>query len=87
MVCLEKDKQFQQLKKYTDEVKFDLSEVKEAYDTLARSIKIIQKESLENDKATNLLKATVMDKQMEIDILLDKIASLKNKLELMRIET
>ncbi|XP_022019111.1 uncharacterized protein LOC110919139 [Helianthus annuus] len=58
----------------------------DCYDTLARSIKMIQNESFENDKATNLLKATVMDKQMEINILLDKIASLKKELELMRIE-
>ncbi|XP_022032415.1 uncharacterized protein PFB0765w-like [Helianthus annuus] len=87
MGCLEKDKQLQELKKYNDEVKFDLNDVKEGYDTLARSIKMIQKESLENDKATNLLKATVMDKQMEINILLDKIASLKKELELIRIET
>ncbi|KAJ0690939.1 hypothetical protein HanOQP8_Chr11g0423561 [Helianthus annuus] len=86
MDCLEKDKQFQELKKYTDEVKYDLSEVKEAYDTLARSIKMIQKESFENDKATSLLKSTFMDKQMEINIHLDTIASLKKELELMRIE-
>ncbi|MFS7995187.1 hypothetical protein Hanom_Chr12g01115121 [Helianthus anomalus] len=48
---------------------------------------MIQTVSFENDKATNLLKATVMDKQMEINILLDKIASLKKELKLMRIET
>ncbi|KAM0035511.1 putative transcription factor interactor and regulator CCHC(Zn) family [Helianthus debilis subsp. tardiflorus] len=87
MDCLEKDKQLQELKKFTDEVKYDLSEIKEAYDTLARSIKMIKQESFENDKATKLLKSTVMDKQMEINIHLDTIASLKKELELMRIET
>ncbi|MFS7929147.1 putative transcription factor interactor and regulator CCHC(Zn) family [Helianthus anomalus] len=87
MDCLEKDKQFHKLKKYTDEVKFDLNDAKEAYDTLARSIKMIKKESFENDKATNLLKATVMEKQMDINIHLDTIASLKRELELILIET
>ncbi|XP_021975161.1 uncharacterized protein LOC110870281 [Helianthus annuus] len=48
---------------------------------------MIKKESLENDKATNLLKSTVMDKQMEINIHVDTIASLKRELELMKIET
>ncbi|MFS7930411.1 hypothetical protein Hanom_Chr04g00344021 [Helianthus anomalus] len=59
----------------------------EAYDTLSRSIKAIQTESLENDKIVNLLKATVMDKQTVINIHLDTIASLNKELELMRIET
>ncbi|XP_022003888.1 uncharacterized protein LOC110901365 [Helianthus annuus] len=87
MDCLEKDKQFQELKKYTNNVKFDLNDVKEAYDTLSRSIKMIQMESIENDKATKFFKETVMEKQMEINIHLDTIASLKKELELMRIET
>ncbi|MFS7947235.1 hypothetical protein Hanom_Chr06g00545761 [Helianthus anomalus] len=87
MDCLVKDKKFQEFKNFTDEVKFDLSEIKEAYDTLARSIKMIKQESFENDKATKLLKSIVMDKKMEINIHLDTIASLKKELELMKIET
>ncbi|XP_022019682.1 uncharacterized protein LOC110919731 [Helianthus annuus] len=62
--------------------KFDLGQVKEAYDTLARSIKMIQKESVENDKATKLAKATLLDKQNEVNFHLDTIASLKKELEL-----
>ncbi|XP_022040293.1 uncharacterized protein LOC110942838 [Helianthus annuus] len=87
MDCLEKDKQFQELKKFHDKLKFDFNDVKESYDTLSRSIKAIHNESIENDKIVNLLKATVMDKQISINIHLDKIASLKKELELMRIET
>ncbi|MFS7964142.1 hypothetical protein Hanom_Chr08g00746741 [Helianthus anomalus] len=86
MDCLDKDKQFQELKKYTDEVKFDLKDVKEAYETLTRSIKMIQKESIENVKATKLFKETVLEKQKDINIHLDTIASLKKELELMCIE-
>ncbi|XP_021975488.1 uncharacterized protein LOC110870613 [Helianthus annuus] len=66
--------------------KFDLGQVKEAYDTLARSIKMIQKESVENDKATKLAKATLLDKQTEVNFHLDTIASLKKELELVKIE-
>ncbi|XP_021971805.1 uncharacterized protein LOC110866970 [Helianthus annuus] len=47
---------------------------------------MIQKESLENDKATRLLKSTVFDKQVEINFHLDTIASLKKELELTKIE-
>ncbi|MFS7912187.1 hypothetical protein Hanom_Chr02g00126971 [Helianthus anomalus] len=61
MDCLEKDKKFKELKNFTNEVKIDLSEVKEAYDTLARSIKMIKQESFENDKASKLLKSIVTD--------------------------
>ncbi|XP_022024731.1 uncharacterized protein LOC110925068 [Helianthus annuus] len=86
MECLEKDKQFQEFKKYTDNIKYDFNDVKEAYETLSRSIKMIKKESVENDKATKLFKETDMEKQMEINIHLDTIASLKKELELMRIE-
>ncbi|MFS7890125.1 hypothetical protein Hanom_Chr00s000007g01615121 [Helianthus anomalus] len=77
MDYLEKDKQFQELKKFHDKLKFDCKDVKEAYDTLSRSIKAIQTESLENDKIVNLLKATVMDKQTTINIHLDTITSFK----------
>ncbi|XP_035838280.1 uncharacterized protein LOC118485882 [Helianthus annuus] len=87
MDCLEKNKQFQELKKFNDKLKFNFNDVKEAYDTLSRSIKMIHNESKENDKIANLLKATVMEKQMSINIHLDTIASLKKELELMRIET
>ncbi|XP_035834205.1 uncharacterized protein LOC118482698 [Helianthus annuus] len=60
--CLEKDTKYQELKQHADLVKFDLEQVKEAYDTLSRSIKMIQKESLENDKATKLAQSTLFDK-------------------------
>ncbi|XP_021974896.1 uncharacterized protein LOC110870008 [Helianthus annuus] len=86
MECLEKDTKFQELKQHADMIKFDLSQVKEAYDTLARSIKMIQKESVENDKATKLLKSTIFDKQVEVNFHLDTIASLKKELELTKIE-
>ncbi|XP_035841423.1 uncharacterized protein LOC110919758 [Helianthus annuus] len=61
-------------------------QLKEAYDTLARSIKMIQKESTENDKATKLAQATLFDKQREVNFHLDTIASLKKELELVKIE-
>ncbi|MFS7906477.1 hypothetical protein Hanom_Chr01g00059671 [Helianthus anomalus] len=61
--CLEKDNKYQELKQHADLVKFDLEQVKEAYDKLSRSIKMIQKESIENDKATKLAKSTLFDKQ------------------------
>ncbi|MFS7928973.1 hypothetical protein Hanom_Chr04g00327071 [Helianthus anomalus] len=87
MDCLEKDKQFKELKKYNDKLKFDFYDVKDAYDILSRSIKMIQNESKENDEVVNLLKGTIMEQQMAINIHLDIIASLKKELELMRIET
>ena len=40
--CLEKDTKYRELKHHTDMIKFDLEQLKEAYDTLARSIKMIQ---------------------------------------------
>ena len=86
MECLEKDTKSQKLKQHADLINFDLSQVKEAYDTLARSIKMIQKESVENDKATKLLKSIIFDKQVEVNFHLDKIASLKKELELTKIE-
>ncbi|XP_021975239.1 uncharacterized protein LOC110870360 [Helianthus annuus] len=57
-----------------------------SYDTLARSIKMIQKESIENDKATKLAQATLFDKQREVNYHLDTIASLRKELELAKIE-
>ncbi|KAJ0603966.1 putative transcription factor interactor and regulator CCHC(Zn) family [Helianthus annuus] len=86
MECLEKDTNLQELKHHADMLKFDRGQVKEAYDTLARSIKMIQKESVENDKATKLVKATLFDKQIEVNFHLDTIASLKKELELAKIE-
>ncbi|XP_035837159.1 serum response factor-binding protein 1-like [Helianthus annuus] len=67
-------------------IKFDLGQVKEAYETLARSIKMIQKESVKNDKATKFAKARLFDKQKEVNFHLDTIASLKKELELAKIE-
>ncbi|MFS7966693.1 hypothetical protein Hanom_Chr09g00776771 [Helianthus anomalus] len=87
MDCLEKDKKFQELKSFHDKLKFDFNDVKEAYDTLSRLIKMVQNESLENDKIVSFLKATLMDKQTSINIHLDTIESLKEVLELMRIKT
>ncbi|MFS7963292.1 hypothetical protein Hanom_Chr08g00736381 [Helianthus anomalus] len=84
--CLEKDTKYQELKHHADMIKFDLGQVKEAYDTLKRSIKMIQKESVENDKATKLAKATLFDKQIEVNFHLDTIPSLKKELELVKIE-
>ncbi|KAJ0556871.1 hypothetical protein HanRHA438_Chr07g0305581 [Helianthus annuus] len=86
MEYLEKDTKYQELKHHADMLKFDLGQVKEAYDTLARSIKMIQKESAENDKATKLVKATLFDKQVKVNFHLDTIASLKKELELAKIE-
>ena len=84
--CLEKDTKYRELKHHTDMIKFDLEQLKEAYDTLARSIKMIQKESVENDKATKLAQATLFDKQREVNYHLDTIASLRKELELAKIE-
>ncbi|XP_035832028.1 uncharacterized protein LOC118481047 [Helianthus annuus] len=84
--CLEKDTKYRELKHHTDMIKFDLEQLKEAYDTLARSIKMIQKESFENDKATKLAKATLFDKQKEVNYHLDTITSLRKELELAKIE-
>ncbi|KAJ0918598.1 putative transcription factor interactor and regulator CCHC(Zn) family [Helianthus annuus] len=86
MECLEKDAKFQELKQHADTLKFDLGQVKEAYDTLARSDKMIQKESVKNDKAMKLTKATLFDKQVEVNFHLDTIASLKKELGLTKIE-
>ncbi|XP_021985049.1 uncharacterized protein LOC110880937 [Helianthus annuus] len=47
---------------------------------------MIQNESLENDKATRLLKSIVFDKQKEINFHLDTIASLEKELDLTKIE-
>ncbi|KAJ0589142.1 putative transcription factor interactor and regulator CCHC(Zn) family [Helianthus annuus] len=84
--CLVKDTMYQELKQHADLMKFDLGQVKEAYDTLSRSIKMIQKESLENDKATKLAQSTLFDKQREVNFHLDTIASLRKELELTKIE-
>ncbi|XP_035843927.1 uncharacterized protein LOC118490410 [Helianthus annuus] len=84
--CLEKDTKYRELKHHTYMIKFDLEQLKEAYDTLARSIKMIQKESVENDKATKLAQATLFDKQREVNYHLDTIASLRKELELAKIE-
>ncbi|MCQ7285353.1 hypothetical protein NP026_23640, partial [Salmonella enterica] len=86
MECLEKDTKYQELKQHADLMKFDLGQLKEAYDTLSRSIKMIQKESLENDKATKLAQSTLYDKQREVNFHLDTIASLRKELELTKIE-
>ncbi|XP_021996076.1 uncharacterized protein LOC110893269 [Helianthus annuus] len=45
MECLEKVTKYKKLKHHADMLKFDLGQVKEAYDTLARSMKMIQKEN------------------------------------------
>ncbi|KAJ0576488.1 putative transcription factor interactor and regulator CCHC(Zn) family [Helianthus annuus] len=84
--CLVKDTMYQDLKQHADMMKFDLEQLKVAYDTLSRSIKIIKKESFENDKATNLAQSTLFDKQKEVNIHLDTIASLRTQLELTKIE-
>ncbi|KAJ0742228.1 putative transcription factor interactor and regulator CCHC(Zn) family [Helianthus annuus] len=84
--CLEKDTMYQELKQSADLMKFDLEQIKEAYDTLSRSIKMIQKESLENDKATKLAQSTLFDKQREVNFHLDTIASLRKEIELTKIE-
>ncbi|KAJ0938277.1 putative transcription factor interactor and regulator CCHC(Zn) family [Helianthus annuus] len=86
MECLVKDTMYQELKQHADLMKYDLGQVKEAYDTLSRSIKMIQKESLENDKATKLAQSTLFDKQREVNFHLDTIASLRKELELTKIE-
>ncbi|KAM0052324.1 putative transcription factor interactor and regulator CCHC(Zn) family [Helianthus debilis subsp. tardiflorus] len=84
--CLVKDTMYQDLKQHADMMKFDLEQLKEAYDILSRSIKIIQKESFENDKATKLAQSTLFDKQREVNFHLDTIASLRKQLELTKIE-
>ncbi|MFS7904876.1 hypothetical protein Hanom_Chr01g00041201 [Helianthus anomalus] len=75
-----------ELKRHTDHLSYDYKEVKMAYDKLSKTIKEYEVASREDSVMLSVLKATVMDKQMAVNIHLDMIAKLKKELENMKIE-
>ncbi|MFS8001921.1 hypothetical protein Hanom_Chr13g01195971 [Helianthus anomalus] len=85
--CFEKDKQFLELKKHNNHLAYDFNKMKEPYDKMSKSTKQFVDLSHEQDATNKLLKATVMDKKITINIHLDTIVELKQELEKAKIET